>query len=417
MAIEMMLCFLKNDANSIQMAQLYWSTEVDGTWSYTVKQIADHFGFSSSQISKDTAEAATAFIIDNRCISCGDPQTAKSRSDFTKIVSGPFGVCLPCADIERKHKEAQIVLQRKSERERQNAIWLRETSHDPTFDYQTLGYLDAFYAFVILVISEFDEESGEIVLPEAETFSPDTNALRKVTERLHNQSVLQFGQKTPLDAFVINEDDERSFRYYPARVSWRFALPEFSESYDSLLSELSSIVDGRNEYQDYPTTISDLWWHIGQAEGKRYLDLQLDTYNLSIEEGDKLREAIRYSLLHFSIPQLRNLLWRVARDTAAYAARRDVHTRRAINSIPGNLIKMCDRALADRWEINPYVLKWDEDEALLTTMLFDRLLRTGVTGFRVMTISLKASGLWKPGLIPDSCQNKFESSYRTDPLD
>jgi hypothetical protein len=95
--------------------------------------------------------------------------------------------------------------------------------------------------------------------------------------------------------------------------------------------------------------------------------------------------ATRYCLQHFSIPKLRYLIWKVAKDTAAYAARRDVHRRQAMNSIPGSVIRVCDRALADQWEVHPYVLKWDEEEALITTMLFDRVLRTGVTGFKAMT--------------------------------
>jgi hypothetical protein len=73
------------------------------------------------------------------------------------------------------------------------------------------------------------------------------------------------------------------------------------------------------------------------------------------------------------------------KSAAAYSAQKDVHWRQAVNSIPGSLIRMCDRACANSWEIKPYVQKWDEEECLLTTVLFDRILGTGVTGFETMT--------------------------------
>jgi hypothetical protein len=37
------------------------------------------------------------------------------------------------------------------------------------------------------------------------------------------------------------------------------------------------------------------------------------------------------------------------------------------------------------WDVKPYVLRWNDEESLLITTLFDRVLRTGVAGFKSLS--------------------------------
>jgi hypothetical protein len=384
MTDAIMLCFSGADETRLRLASLYWEVASDGTWQYSVKQIAEHFGISQTTIPKLAAEIAIAFSVNNPCTVCGNPLVANSRTDVAKIHSGTTTICADCREDQQLAEQTRKANQQKVLRERQTAIWLNETNRDSHFDYQNMGYLDAFYAFTLLLGSEFDEETGEIRLPAPQTFSPDEDELAKIIQRLYRLGVFLFGKKTPLDAFLPSEE-EGTYRYYPSKISWRFALPLFSESYEELFRDLSEIVDEREGNEGFSEAVNEVWWQIGRSEAVRYLRLQLDQYNLSIEESDKLHEAIRYALTHFSIPSLRYLIYKRAKDTAAYAAQRNVHKKQAINSIPGGFIRMCDRALADGWVINPYVLRWDDEETLLTTTLFDRVLRTGVLGFKITT--------------------------------
>jgi hypothetical protein len=82
---------------------------------------------------------------------------------------------------------------------------------------------------------------------------------------------------------------------------------------------------------------------------------------------------------------LRYLLFRIAKNTAALSSRRDFTRQHALNTISGSLIRDCDRALADNWTIKPYCMKWDEEEARLIAILFDRVLQTGIEGFKSAT--------------------------------
>jgi hypothetical protein len=390
MAIEITPQASITDTQALKIAELYWSRLTDGNWAHTVKELGSLFVLPTQQISKVAAETSTASDSDFRCASCDQPLSAKSRSEFHGIISRVVTQCIDCTRREQERRITAAAEQRRVEQERRSAIWLRETSFDRPFDYQKLEYLDACYAFIILTTSMFDEKTGEIRLPDADSFSPDSRELQRVVISLYQQGVLLVGKKTSPEAFIPSEDS-RSYEYYPARISWRFALPKVSGTHTSLLGELSRIVDRRDDTDDYSKAVSRLWWDIAQAEGIRYLSEQLDQYNLSIDESELLREAIRYTLMHFSIPQLRNLIWRLAKDTTLYATKREIHPRRAINAVPGNLMRMCDRVIANAQPVRPYVLKWDEQECSLTTTLFDRLLRTGADGFRTLNgESLKA---------------------------
>jgi hypothetical protein len=382
---KIMLCFEASPASSIEFANEYWASDENGRWIHTVKDIAERWDQPQHQIAEIAGAIVKAFYMESRCPKCSIPREIASRADFQSALKTRSSICCRgCNERERSiqlNAEADRITKMNDTR---NKIWLDQTGKHEPFDYYSLSYSDAVYAFALFVGSEFNDHTGEILLPTAPPFAPTDKELGSALKRLNDVGALQFGQKTPQNAFVPNQN-ETTFSYYFLRVSWQFAMPEFATSYASLHTELAELVDEGNANSDYSQAVSEIWWQIGRSETLQYLNQELDKYGLSIEEGDKLREAIRYVLTKFSIPQARNLIWRVVKNAAAYSAQRDVYKRQAINTIPGALIRMCDRALADSWVVKPFMQKWDEEECLLTTTLFDRVLKTGVVGFQTTT--------------------------------
>ena len=51
-------------------------------------------------------------------------------------------------------------------------------------------------------------------------------------------------------------------------------------------------------------------------------------------------------------------------------------------------MRLCDATLAAKKEVKPYTLRWNEQESLMVTTLFDVLLQSGADGFRTLTGSL-----------------------------
>jgi hypothetical protein len=76
------------------------------------------------------------------------------------------------------------------------------------------------------------------------------------------------------------------------------------------------------------------------------------------------------------------------KNAAALSVTREYHPRHALNTIPGNLISYIDRALSDGWPVYPIVRNWTNEEPRLITLLFDRVLATGSTGFKATTGAL-----------------------------
>lgn len=279
----------------------------------------------------------------------------------------------------RNKEEARL----RSIRQIQQEIWLHNTSYDPGIDYQDLEYSAIIRAFAIFASSECDDD-GNLRFTGTPAFSSKPTALKDTLKKLYDEGVLLIGKGTPLTAFVPG-DSVDSFEYYPGRIIWRFATLNECANFPMVGRELSHYLDNPASDSDLWNSVSEIWWEVGYAEAFRYLNEQLEKYGLQVKEGDAFKEAINHALDNFSIPTLRNLLWKLAKDIGAYSAERGVVRPQAINAIPGKLIRMVDRYVANSWDVTPYVLRWDDEECLLITILFDRVLGTGVAGFKALT--------------------------------
>jgi hypothetical protein len=259
---------------------------------------------------------------------------------------------------------------------------LHNTSINPEVSYEHLEYSDVIRAFAIFTTSESDDE-GNLRFADVPAFSAKRGALQEAIKNLYDGGVLLIGKGTPLNAFVPGESVD-TFSYYPARIVWRFATP--GESHNSSVGrELARRVDNPQSNYEYWNSAAEIWWEEGYAEALRYLNEQLEKYGLHANEGDALKEAINHALDSFSIPKLRNLLWKLAKDIGAFSAERGISRPHAVNAVPGKLTRMVDRYLANDWDVTPYVLRWDDEESLLITTLFDRVLGTGVAGFKSLS--------------------------------
>jgi hypothetical protein len=116
---------------------------------------------------------------------------------------------------------------------------------------------------------------------------------------------------------------------------------------------------------------------------KVYLQEQVHEFRLpDYKFGPKTEEAIKHALETYSIPLVPRCILSVVKNAAALSVNRSYDRYRAKNTIPGSLISFVDRALSNNWEVFPRLRNWTEDEPILLTMLFDRVLKTGGSGFK-----------------------------------
>jgi len=146
------------------------------------------------------------------------------------------------------------------------------------------------------------------------------------------------------------------------------------------------MLDAREDDPGYYEAVDELWWKLGYDDALQYLEQEVDNYRLpDVQVGPKTEGAIRHALENFSIPQCRREITNVVKNAAALSQHRDFARRHALNTIPGNLINYVDRAISEGWQISPLLRNWQNEEPVLTTVLFNRVLGTGLPGFKTFS--------------------------------
>ena len=158
------------------------------------------------------------------------------------------------------------------------------------------------------------------------------------------------------------------------------------------MSLLGERLDAREEDPEYYEGIDELWWKLGYDDALQHLEQEVDNYRLpDVQVGLKTEGAIRHALENFSIPQVRREITNVVKNAAALSQHRDFARRHALNTIPGNLISYIDRAISEDWKVSPLLHNWQNEEPVLTTVLFNRVLGTGLPVSKRFPV-----GHWRP---------------------
>jgi hypothetical protein len=282
---------------------------------------------------------------------------------------------------EERQREAD---KEQLEKQRLAAILQEIKANRDPYDYSGIPLYGAIIACSIMIQSESACETGSIENISGLGLCATTQLLRNLVGSLHDRHIILCGDNTKIEALSPKSTDSLAYSYFPLQVDWQFAPPADGGTFRDVFRYLNEVIEVRRGTSEYVEAVRKIWWEVSRDEIEHHLRGQLKTYGLpEFNVGDKFREAFDYVLQRFSVPKSRYLIYRVAKNAAALSTRVDFNRGRAINTIPGTLIRDCDRAIADSWNINGYTLKWDTEEPQLFTFLFDRLLGTGIGGFRM----------------------------------
>jgi len=382
---DILLCVHSQDSDEIEMAVQYWTRNEDGSsWGAAVREIAERFGIEAHELPAVVRRIAQAYDLQIRCIDCNAPRIVESRSALSGVTGGNY-ICEECRSARAEIQATQVRIRTALRREQFISIIRRVSSPDGCFDYSEIDYFDAVLSYAIMLASDTSCASGRVGDPRQLSMCSSDILTGKLLSDLFNDSILIFCEDTPLEAAHESTFETGKLCYYPLSVNWQFAADEGDRTFSQVFRQLAAVIDARADDPTSNPAINRLWWTLALDDARNYLREQTHLHCLPTREpGEKTEEALRYALQRFSIPQVRNLIWRVTKDAAALSTRRDFHRMHALNTIPGALIRICDRALSDGWTINPYCKKWDQEEPLLTTLLFDRILQIGIAGFKSM---------------------------------
>lgn len=379
-----LICFESCDPKDIQMALDYWEIapkDSKESWNEPVESLARRIGVTIPKLLLKI-EKARLYNLERRCVECEvhAPEQFDRRSKFVDVV-GKY-VCQSCIQIRRKvEAESKIECERQVlelKREKLKTICAEERS----FHYDDLTYGEIIIVYSLMLASEQACETGVLERISEINFVHSETLADELVGNLCSRGILSVSSLTSPDALYQLGNGE--WTYHPSKIVWQFANDEGARSFPTLFTKLGKLIRDGGEYLDYAEAVSALWWSLGLDDALQYLLQSVEKYRFPpYRRGTKTNEALAHALQNFSIPQVRNLIYRCVKDAAALANKQGFSPLHALNTIPGDLIRKVDYAVDQQWNITPFTSGWDQESWLLR-MLFDRALGSGLTGFRAV---------------------------------
>ena len=358
-------------------------------WAYSLEELSRIHAVAKKDVLKCVKLAATAFNLARHCVDCHVPEKLTSRTAFTAWTYGDH-LCDACI---RSRDQARLLQHEEQARQQfaaQRARIAEISQRNESFLYDTISYTDAVIAFSIMLASDEACESGIFNNSDDLHLCTGTTLSGNLLSRLFAHGVLGIEEMTGPEAVILDEKNE--WTYFPNRVTWRFARDVGGRTFPEIMTFLAELLDGRDLNPDYDESVMELWKMLAFDDALDHLSREVDTYRLpDVRVGPKTEQAIWHALEHYSIPQVRREITNVVKNAAALSQRRDFVKRHALNTIPGSLINYVDRAVSEGWQISPLLRNWQNEEPVLVTVLFNRVLGTGLPGFRTLSNSALVS--------------------------
>jgi len=390
---HLLLCFRTESQEQVQLALDYWAGSIkDGEWVWAepVKGIASRYSVKDSVLLQKVREAATAFDLSTRCSFAdhGIPRMLSCRGDFRMTCARDF-VCEECREQLREQRFREEEDQAKVLYWKKKAFLASLVARTTPIDYASISYADAVVVYSIMLASNLACESGRLEGNAFRLCASDAMNESLVTE-LFTKGILAVCDDSPLDCIEVLERGIWKYEIY--RINWRLAEDSRGLTFSAVFELVCEVIDQRKGHAEFDAFVRDFWWRIAVDDSLYFLITETRKFRFpEYQYRQKTQSAVRYALESYSMPQVRNLIRRAVGYAAQLSVSRNNYGHHPFTAIPGLIIGKVDRAQSSNWTIYPVLSRW-EDEPLLTRVFFDRVLRTGLQGFRETSGELLPTG-------------------------
>ncbi|GAA3271550.1 restriction endonuclease [Dactylosporangium vinaceum] len=369
---------VKVDPNHTDLAELcsmYWATNADGSFTHTVKAVADRYEHPPQRVSKIVSEACFAISTSRRCGGCDKGFVYRSRSDWNAGARYALQSCRTCIEAEKR--------QENEKRERANAA--KRAAVNETFGTIDGGNVPVAKDLdlpIALTLAAAFEDAEEIfngvtaaIVDRNDRLTPTHDLDFKLIEMIINKGLLQVHPSSTLDAFGWQEDGTPNGNFFPMLAS--YYLPgegDVAARTQAYLASFAEVCSRENWPDHWVDQFSEFWFDIATAECEAYLVEALRGYGLEFTPGQKTQDVLRRGLKWYSIGQMYYFIWRAARDSAAYHAKGTVRAKQAANSAVTRIASDIDRAYAQGWQVSTYQRISQLPLSTLSHILFSRAL-------------------------------------------
>lgn len=361
----------------VNLCKRYWEFDDEQGFAYKVSELSREYKIPSNQLTKLVAQYCDALSTDDTCSECQKPYVFSSRSDFQQRNGRKWAwKCEECRRKEEERREAERI-----EAQKQYRIIIQEAYGSATcgpIDPRKLSFENAVYLLSFIRLCATEDFSFATSVDSVEDhLSPTTDMDADIIKQLFRENLIFVHPNSPADAF----DGEKAERFYLFKVLWNLPFGLASENPKDFTNDLEAIFrtsDWPNEWRESRLW---LWKKVALNECLQYLAVALGEHGLNLNPGEKTVLVIINLLEDYSVAQIYNMIWRSAKDAAAFLVRERVTKQHAANTVVGAIQRYGERAKAEKWDIKSYGRHWSCPQSMVSQVLFNAVLRIGDDGF------------------------------------
>lgn len=378
MTFQLDLKITTKDQAFAELCKRYWELDDEGGFLYKVSELSRDYGVSSSELTRLVSEHASAISPDDLCSKCQTPHVFTSRSDFQqRNRSRTDWICEECKREEAEMREAE----RLRTQQRYRAIiqeQYQSVSPGPVSPTE-LSLDSAVYLLSFIRLLAIEDFSLAQPLGSAKRrLSPTHDLDMDITKRLYREDLISIDPNSQLEAFV----GDKAERFYLDKVQWQLPFGLSSGNPKDFASELEEALGGDDWPPGWRSRSLDIWREVALNECLQYLKIALGEHGFELHPGDKTLLVFTSLIQTFSVAQIYNMIWRAAKDAAAFYVRERVTKQHAANTVVGNIQRYGERARAEGWTVKPFSRNFDCPQSVVSEVLFNLALRIGDDGFR-----------------------------------
>ncbi len=375
---------LTADAALADLCMRYWLLMPDQAapvWVWRAAALAKELQVPAGRLAGAIARYCVARSQQIRCSRCGAPYIFSSRADFQQMYRGTASwLCTTCQESE----QAQARAQQAAEEERQRNYLRERYSLDrrKPIDVEDLSFADAVYLLSLIRAGATEDlhHLGPLnPVFQVRPLSPTREYDWEIVIGLLEHELLHIHPDSPMSAFLFEEGTD--FRYYPYQVWYALPITTGSDAPTSLMTEIEESFRMGHWPEAWYEEWLPLWQRVALEECLQYLYFTLEEHRLPFKAGDKTRQMFQGLLTEFSVAQVYNLIWRAARDAAAFWVREQVPKQHAANTVVGSIQRQADRARSERWEVKGFRRDYRCPQSMVSQILCDTALHLGTGGF------------------------------------
>ena len=383
-----LVIFTDNESES-ELCKNYWRLNTDFRFDTNVKSLAQLAELSQKQFLEFVNDQCDAQSTEIFCQDCENPFIYQTRNDFLEKQRRldwyiDDWLCADCESERRRLKEQREIAAVNNYRQ---LIRQRYSSEPAEVNLEDLSLEDAVYLLSFIRFCADEELSLAKPLGSLNfhsSLSPQINNDYEILRRLYKQGIIKVNPESPTNAFT----GEMAETFYLDKVLWILPVSPNSEHPKHLVKELEEIFRLNNFPSNWLDETLLLWKKIALQECLQYLENSLTEHNLELSPGEKTILVINTLLEDFSVGQIYNIIWRAAKDAAAFSVRKSVSKQHAANTVVGYMQRYGENAKIQGWEIKPFRRHFDCPQSMISQVFFDSVLKIGEAGFNQVPYSL-----------------------------